>query len=539
VQAEEKKQKGIKMSIHGKIILRVLLTVVVTGAALFGAGVKLRLSSTEVVEGNALDVQIIAEGKNIVFPDIDNVGGFPVEGSSVSSKLESSYINGTFSSKSLKTLRFSFYPETDMTIPAFKVTIEGKAYQTKPTKIRVIKPSAATAKSANGYTLRMKSNKKHVYVGEPFIVTVDFFEPRNSAVAKVEYTPPQFKGFFSQAQGEEKLTRSAGGTLHQLQYLVSAKQEGNRTIMPPKARVGIRSFSGAGGDPWGIFANDIQWHSVRAMPLKIAVAPVLTNVDMVGLFEVKSSVDHTHVKTNAPVTYTLRISGEGSLDDLADPKFDLPGVTVYGDDAKVTSKVVGEKVVSQYERKYVFISDQDFTIPSLSFKSFDYLSGKSKTLVVKAYKIKVDSAGVAAEKKLSPAKSDSAASMGESPENKTANRKDNRSILEDVAYYKKKREAASRKGYPFWTSILGFVLGSIFTLLIQKILATISQRKNRKKKAYYSTKEALKILYPHTNHHKRVEAMVRKLYEKENGNSTVSIDRKELDRLVNEVLEEE
>jgi hypothetical protein len=30
--------------------------------------------------------------------------------------------------------------------------------------------------------------------------------------------------------------------------------------------------------------------------------------------------------------------------------------------------------------------------------------------------------------------------------------------------------------------------------------------------------------------------MVRKLYEKENGNKTVSIDREELDRMVREVL---
>ena len=506
------------------------------GVVLFGAGVKLRLNSTEVIEGNPLEVQIVAEGKNILFPNIDNVGGFPVEGNSVTSKLESSYINGTFSSKSLKTLRFNFYPETDMTIPAFKVTIEGKVYQTKPTKIHVIKPSAVTAKSVDGYTLRIKSNKKEVYVGEPFIVTVDFFEPRNSAVAKVEYTPPQFKAFFSQSLGEEKLKRSAGGTLHQLQYLVSAKEEGKRTIMPPKARVGIRSFSGASSDPWGFFANDIQWHSVRAAPLSMAVKPVPGNVDLIGLFKVQSSVDRTHVKANTPVTYTLHISGEGSLDDLANPKFDVPGVTVYGDDAKVTSKVAGDKVLSQYERKYVFISDQDFTIPSLSFKSFDYVSQKSKTLVTKAHKINVDNAGVMTQTKAPTAQADKPAPIQKNPHSTAMSHEQNRSILEDEAYYQE-REAQAQTGYPLWVAVLGFVLGMLFTLLMQKILAYVSQRRNRKKGAHYSTKEALKILYPHTNHHKKVEAMVRKLYEKENGNHTISIDRKELDKMINEVLE--
>jgi len=458
------------MSIHGKIILKTVLMLLVTSATLFSAGVKLRLSSTEVVEGNALEVQIIAEGKNIVFPTIDNIGGFPTEGNAVSSKLESSYINGTFSSKSLKTLRLAFYPETDMTIPSFKVTINGKTYQTKPIQIRVIKPSAVTAQSVDGYTLRIKSNKKHVYVGEPFVVSVDFFEPRNSSVVKVEYTAPKFKDFFSQALGDENLKRSAGGTLHQLQYLVSAKKEGKLTVLPPKARVGIRSFSGQNRDLWGFFANDVKWQSVRAAPLSIIAKPVPADADLVGLFKIETSVDHTNVKPNTPVTYTLRISGEGSLDDLADPKFDLPGVTVYGDDAKVTSRVARGKVVSRYERKYVFISDQDFTIPSLSFKSFDYLSKKSKKLVTKAYKISVNGNATAAPKQSKYIQSEHSSLVQEETNN--SSKKQHKSILEDVDYYKQK-EAKERTGYPSWVIPLAFLAGVLFLSLAQKIVQNL------------------------------------------------------------------
>ena len=525
------------MSIHGKIILKTVLTVLVMSITLFGTGVKLRLSSTEVVEGNALDVKIIAEGKDIAFPNINDVGGFPVEGSAVSSKLESSYINGTFSSKSLKTLSFSFYPETDMTIPAFKVAINGKNYQTKPIKIRVIKPSAVTATSVDGYTLRVQSNKKRVYVGEPLIITVDFFEPRNSAVSKVEYTPPKFKDFFSQALGDEKLKRSSGGTLHELQYLVSAKKEGKLTIMPPKARVGIRGFSGKDRDPWGFFANDLKWQSVRAAPLVIEVKAVPTNVDMIGLFKVENSVDHTQVKPNTPVTYTLKISGEGSLDDLADPKFDLPGVTVYGDDAKVTSRVLGDKVVSQYERKYVFISDRDFTIPSLSFKSFDYLSKKSKKLVTKAHQIRIDSSGtlVPNARSNTEVKHDEVVGNKAKIHAKIHDEKQHSSILEDRDYYKEK-EKKEREGYPLWIALLTFLAGIVLTLFTQKTAAYIVQKKGTGRKTHYSTEEALKILYPHTNHHKKVEVMVRKLYEQENGNKNISIDREELNRMVREVL---
>jgi hypothetical protein len=531
-----KKQKGAKMSIHGKQIKKLLLTLLIMSSMLFGASVKLKLGGTEVVEGNALEVQIIAEGKDIKFPEIKDIGGFPVEGGGVSTKLESSYINGKFSSKTLKTLRFAFYPETDLTIPSFKVMVEGKAYQTKPIKISVVKPSAVTASSVDGYTLRIKSNKKRVYVGEPFIVTVDFFEPRNSSVTKVEYTPPKFKGFFSQSLGDEKLKRTATGTIHELQYLVSAKKEGKLTIVPPKARVGIRSFSGADRDPWGFFANDIKWHSVRAQGLTVKVEAVPTDVDLVGLFKIESSIDHTTVKPNTPVTYTIRISGEGNLDDLVDPKFDIPGVTIYGDDPKTQSKVVGDKVVSQYERKYVFISDRDFTIPSLSFKSFDYVSKKSKKLTTKSYKIKVDGNMVAATTKVvtTPSKDRASVVTVDQKNPKQGSSEANRSILEDTAYYKD-REKKERIGYPLWAVLLAFLAGLISVLAAIKVRQWVTQRKGIVRRKRYSTKEALRILYPHTNHNKKVEAMVRKLYEIENGNSKVSVDKEELAKMIEQL----
>jgi len=523
------------MSILGKRIIRLLLALLIMSVTLWGAGVKLRLGSTEVVEGSPLEVQIIAEGKNIEFPDIQDIGGFPIEGSTVSTKMESTYINGKFSSKNLKTLHFTFYPETDLTIPAFTVQINGKSYQTKPVKIRVVKASEAVAKSVDGYSLRISSNKKQVYVGEPFIVTVDFFEPRNSSVVKVEYTPPKFKHFFSQSLGDERLKRSASGTLHQLQYLVSAKKEGNLTILPPKARVGLRSFNGVNRDPWGFFANDVQWRSVRANALVIEAKPVPSNVDMVGHYTVETHVDRTHAKANAPVTYTIKISGEGNLDDLADPKFDVPGVTVYGDDPKVESKVIGEKPVSSYERKYVFISDRDFTIPSLTFRSFDYKTGKSKRLTTKSYQIKIDGNAAAPANVISQPKTQPIPSS--EPENTTVqhtNKEQNQSILEDTAYYQEKAEK-KRIGYPLWTLFASFIGGGFSLLLLTVLYRRFKQYKPAGIQKHYSDKEALRILYPHTNHDKKVEMMVRKLYEKENGNRSVAIDKKELAKMIEEI----
>jgi len=534
------------MSIHGKYIARVVvLMMLLCGTIVSASSVKLRVGSTEIVEGNGMLVQLVAEGDQIEFPDIADVGGFPTEGNSVSSKTESSYINGKFSSVSQEILSFSFFPETDMTIPAYTVKIAGKEYKTKPLKISVIPASKVTAKTANGYSLTIKSDKHSVFVGEPFVITVDFFEPQSSSVAKVEYTPPKFKGFFSQALGDEKLKRLAKGTTHELKYLLSAKKDGNFTLMPPKARVAVRDNSGVDRGPFGFFTNTLKWHSVRAKPISISVEALPTKVDLVGIFQMSSSVDKSIIKANSPVTYTLKITGEGSLDDIEDPKFDIQGVTVYSDDAKTQSSITAGKVSSSYEKKYVFISDRDFTIPALSLKSFNYKSKESITLDTDEIRITVDSIAtpVAQNTKQSTASgisTDAATRAAKAKADKLlqerqAKEEEARNVLEDVDYYKKLFKENSI-GYTIWHLLVAFFAGVFSTMLYVKVSRYITNRKVDIRQKQYTNKESLSILYPHINSSPEIEEMVRKLYELEGGDKSIVIDKRELTNMLSEVL---
>jgi len=520
------------MLIHGKRLYKLIISIILLSISLNASSVELRVSGTDIVEGSSMDLQIVAEGKNIEFPILDDIGGFPIENKSISTKMESSYVNGSFSSKNIKTLNFSFFPETDMTIPAFTVTINGKKYKTKALKIKVVKASAVTSKSANGYIMSMESNKADIFVGEPFIVTVNFFEPRTNNTAKVEYTPPKFKDFYSKALGKEKLLKSATGTIHKLQYLLTAKRDGNFTIAPPKARVGIRDFNGANRDPWGFFSNDIKWKSIRAKSLRVLVKQLPVNADLIGLFKVTSSVDKKSVKPNSPVSYTIKISGEGNLEDIANPKFDLDGVTVYADDAKTTSKIVNGKAMSSYERKYVFISDKDFIIPSLVFKTFDYKSKKSKKLRAKQYKISVTGSNTSPNNKNIKNNTSTSNHITNSKKSISEKVKKEKNILEDTEYYKKQIEKTTNS-YHIWFILLAYVAGIITMLLINMIKK--SWKPNRNKSILtrrYSNSEALEILYPHINEDTRIENMVRKLYKIKNGDKSISIDKKDLESLI-------
>jgi len=522
------------MLIHGSMI-KVIIAIAIMSSSLWAAGVTLKASSSEVIEGGGIDLQIVADGSDIELPEIDDIGGFPVEGKSVSTKLESSYVNGSFSSKNIKTLSFRFFPETDMTIPAFKVKIDGKTYSTKKLPIKIVKASEIKSQSANGYLMSMSSDKKSVYTGESFVVTVNFFEPRSSSVVKVEYTAPKFKNFFSKTLGKEKLLRSARGTIHKLQYLLTAKKDGNFTIIPPKARVGIKDFNGANRDPWGFFSNDIKWKSVRAKSLTMVVQPLPSEADLIGDFKVSSSVDTTKAKANSPVSYTINISGDGNLEDIADPKFDLPGVTVYADDAKTSSSVVDGKLKSKYERKYVFISDQSFTIPSFTFRVFDYKKKQNKKLRTKRFNIKIDAN---ASPKIANTKTISKATTAGKSRTKTEVADKDRDILEDHKYYQN-MAIDNKQEYGVLYIAIAYIAGILSMLLFYIIKSKLKGTKIRAiTKHNYNDKEALEILYPHINESSKIESMVRKLYTKSRGDKSVNIDKNELTKLITEVKKE-
>jgi len=516
--------------------LRKLLWIVwLFGGLLTAAGVQLKVSSTRVGEGQSVRVKIEAEGDNVRFPAPKKIGPYPVENLQRSSKLEYSNINGRVTSSNKKILSFDFYPEKTVTIPSMKVVIDGKPYQTRAVQIEVVKGGAGAA--TGGFRIAMHADKTSVYLGQPLIVTVDAAEPLNGAIVQMQYSPPVFKGFAVKPLGGEKQIRQGNMTIHRLTYLLTPEKIGQQRIAPAKVRVGLRDLN-APADPFGMFGVPMKWVALRSNPLKVIVKPLPVQVALIGHFSLKASVDHRKVKANQPVNYTLEIVGEGSLEDLADPRFDIPGVTVYSDDAQVKTSVRNGKLYSRYTKKYVFISDRDFTIPSLKMTEFDYATGKTRILKTPSFSITVSGGRAAAP--VAPPSGMKAQSATPTPapvgvKNPAASRsvKKGENLLEDPAYYARKAYEAKAAKLP-WYLAGAFVAGMGLMFVLLRLFP--KRKKGRsilgtKKGRHYSLEEALRILYPHTNDDPEVEKVVRYLYRVKNGEKKLEIDRNALDRL--------
>ncbi|MBA1421228.1 MAG: BatD family protein [Epsilonproteobacteria bacterium] len=490
---------------------KILFTLLVIHYSLFtllqAAGVKATVDTVEVVKGNPVTLRIKATGGSAAFPRILMVDTAPVTGTSTSSSRNLSMANGSVTSEVSTTKIIQFMPEHDMTIPSYTVNIAGKKYQTDPIDIKVVKSNAPTTHGNALFTLKMQSNKTKVRVGESFMVTV-YFSLRNDVKLsqEVQYTHPDLSDFVVIEGGEQKAYIKENYQVQEVRYIVTATKEGNFTISPAHAKVGVPDRSRR--DIFGMTFGT-KWYQTASNALQIEVLPQTKDADLIGDFKVTSNIDAEEVKANKPVNLTVTIEGKGNLENFEFPKYEIDGVTVYSDEAKVDTKVVNNELYSIYTKSFAFISDADFHIPERTFSMLDTKTDTVKSLTVPAYDIKVKNSNK------------STTTTVATPKNGMVQTKLTQTSTPKEVIVEKKVEV---KTVAWWMLALAFLAGVAAMYLVRFMPA--------KKQKPYKESEALKILYGHMSEDPKVEEMVRKLYAKKNGDKSVHIDKKELKEMV-------
>ena len=492
----------MKMSNLGKIWIVFALIVSVLSANV----VDVKLSNDTVPKGSLVQLDIIAHGNDVKFPTITQVGDAPVVSQDQAMKIYTSNINGKSVTDNQKILTLSFVVQDDMKIPPFSIQVDGKEYQTKPLVIHTTKALPLDKKP---FYLKFEAKKHKVFVDEPFVVSV-YFVVRNDVVLATQprYNPPKFDGFFV-SEPKQKSYQNATHSITQIDYVLTPKAEGNYTITPPSAKVAIADGN---ADPFFGFSN-ASWHQITTKPITISVEPKPDNASLIGDFKVIAHIDKESTKANKPVNLSVKIFGEGSLDDVELPSYDIDGVSVYSDDATIKSEVKNGKIYSSYIKTYAFISDHDFDIPKHTIKAYSLATHKEYNLTIPSYHISVKA-------NQAYAMTDSSTQTPQKPV-----------IHTNIDTTPKETTATPSKVdiqvASWWSLLLAFVAGALAMFGFGRL-----NYKFKTPKFTLSNQEALKVLYPHISEDKAVEEMVRKLYAKESGDKSIQIDKNKLKEMV-------
>jgi hypothetical protein len=351
----------------GRIILFLILII----PNILNASVSATVDAQSVSVGEVVTLNISMSGEDIKKPNLTQICGNDVISSSSQTNIQ--MVNLDY--QKTYTLSYQFVPKKSCTIEPIEVSINGKIEKTEPVKIEV-KPFVQD-KNAD-FQLVLSTDKKELYVGEPFEVTLLFKQKRSVEAVDSKFVPPDLKGFW--VKGETQPTRYVDGeyTVTKLIYKLAAQREGMLNVTPAQMRIAQRVHSRSN---WGSFVPNVKWKSYFSNELNITAKALPNGMNLVGDFIIDLLVDKTEINPNEAVNITIEVRGKGNLEDIKTFKPYIQGVSVFDEQIVVN----GEKLT----QKIAFVSDEDFVIPSFSLEYFDLLTKKPKKIQTKEIPIHV------------------------------------------------------------------------------------------------------------------------------------------------------
>jgi hypothetical protein len=492
------------------------------------AGVNISVEPPAIYKGESVVFTITADGEDVVFPEIDEVGGFAIEGTS--SSQSTTVINGSVKRAISKSYQFS--PKKSVKIPSFEVKVDGETFKTKEKKVSVVKPTAS--KNGAEFVLEAKVDKKTAHVGEAINLTLLFKQRLDAKAVKLQLGEPKIENFWiKKVDGVEKYEEGEY-LVQKLHYVLFPQKAGEYTLPQIEAAIGKvaqrgRRRGGIFDDPFfndpffSSFTNQIKWKKIYSDEIKLDIKPLVDNLELFGDFKIEATVDKKEVKANKPTNLTITVKGVGNIDDVKKFELDIDGVVVYADEPKIEASFVGDAYGGEFTQKVAIIADKNYTIPAISLTFVDKKTNKPKT--ISSTPIDINVLG-ASNKELSKPKIETQNSQIEEPKIEKPTQKDE---LKSTTLKPKEYKEESYLKYLFL--LLGLALGSLLTYLYNRYRHSSNKKESdivKDIKRAKSDKALFEALLPYSKEDKLISKTLQKLEENIYKNGTHKIDKNEL-----------
>ncbi len=484
--------------------MKIFLFLIITPLFIM-AQVNILVPKTFVI-GEGVTFNISVSGDDVEFPNILDIEGFVVQKAGTSS--QTTIINSRRKQKITKS--YIFYPTSNITIPSFKVKIDGKIEETKAQNIFVKKVSKT---KSNMFDLIIEVDKTDVYVGEELVLTMTFKYKKDLTIYDLKFTQPSFDNFWSKPLQGDKQVQDNLYIVQKLKFLLFAQKAGTLDINRLNIDVVVPDLNARNT----FFGQATKSKKIYSNNLKINVKPLPQNINLIGDFTIKTKIDKNTVNFGEAVSFQLEIEGRGNIDDLEEYKLNIPNATIYDNPSEKNFNIKNNQYGGIYKKSYSIVADSDFTIPVITLKYFDKQQQKIKTVKSQQYKIKVN--GVKVEKQKLNVQDIKVGELNQKVETKTVTKVIETSDNEKIIYY---------------------ILGFISALIIFIIYIILNNRKRKQEdiplfksiKKCATQNELLKKLSPYINIEENLDKII---YELDSSNK---VDLKQIKKQILIIIKE-
>lgn len=381
-------------------MLPVFLSFPVAAAA---QAVSFEVNAPEVVAvGEVFHVEFVASARpdHFIAPAFEGVDLLAGPSSSVSSNTVISNGNMVQTQKYSYTYVLQRNTEGEFTIPAAGVEVGGETYHSRPVAIKAISQAAAAEGTAAGtgavlapddILLIATVSKNRVFKGEPVRVTFKLYS--NKPMANIQADKmPSFNGFWTQqldvdgyrARRREEYNGKIYESWVVAEYLLFPQMAGTLTVDPMSLTAIVQIITQKRSqsiidDFFG--SPDIQevrkplsTNHIRIQVNELPSGAPASFGGAVGEFELSHELPPADIAANSAVTYSIRLSGNGNLQQVQAPKLTLPSsFEQYTTKTTETLTNSREGVFGYRQFEYPFIARVvgEYDIPPVEFTYFN------------------------------------------------------------------------------------------------------------------------------------------------------------------------
>ena len=332
-------------------------------------------------KNDVVNFKIVATGTDIKIPEIQTIDGLVVQDTGTSK--HTTIINGARSYKFVKA--YALVGTKDIHIPSFEILIDNKIEKTQAKTIKMLKVEKT---KSDLYNLSISVDKKNVYVGEAIEFTLKFKYKKDLEIVSLDYTKPKFENFWVKELKPKDSQNNYTEYLEQeIKYLLFPQNAGKIEIEPLK--IAITTLKNQYGGSFYLTTPTVTI-PVYSNKLELNVKALPKDINLIGDFTIKSTVDKTTIDQGDAVSYKLYIEGRGNIDDLDDVEINISNTTIYDNPSKKEYNIKDNIYGGKYTKTYSLVGKQDFIIPSIEVQYFDKKTATVKTIKTKEYNIKVN-----------------------------------------------------------------------------------------------------------------------------------------------------
>ncbi len=343
------------------------------------SGVIASVDSQKVQRGDVVTFSLKLIGKDIQRPNIYDLCGADVISTSEARSIQMT--NNTTQTDYI--LTYKFEPKQTCTIKPLEVLIDGKKEKTKA--IDIVVEKVVPSKDGD-FSLSLFLTKKEVFVGESFELVLMLKQKKSASILDNKFIEPNLKGFWKKANPKQERGEDDEFIVTKVTYSLSAQREGILDISAAQMKIASRKKARIF---FGGFFPEVKWKNYFSNELSIKVKALPSGVTLVGDFKIEASADKTVANANEAINISIKVYGDGNLEDIKSFKPYIDGVSIFDE------KIVIDK--NKLSQEIAFVGDESFIVEAFVLKYFDIKTKTIKSISTQPIHIEIKNAKVKQE----------------------------------------------------------------------------------------------------------------------------------------------